>query len=98
MITVIDIESRKNAPIPQGTVRHILSPSNDKTRVEVARYELDSGKTHRIQPSERTQVVYVVEGQDAEVNFSTAGKAATYMAQRGSGVYLEPNEEAFIKA
>ncbi len=98
MITVIDTTGRKSTPIPEGTVRHILTPSDDKTRVEVARYELDSGKTHRIPPSERTQVVYVMEGKDAEVTFSTAGKAATYRAQRGCGVYLEPNEEAVIKA
>ena len=98
MITVIDTTSRKSTPIPEGTVRHILTPSNDKTRVEVARYEVDSGKTHRIPHSERTQVVYVMEGNGAEVTFSTAGKAATYTAQRGCGVYLEPNEEAVIKA
>src|SRR5580704_5741305 len=98
MITVIDIESRRNTPIPEGTVRHILTPSNDRTRVEVARYEVDSGKTHRIQPAERTQVVYVMEGKDAEVNLIAAGKAATCTAQRGCGVYLEPKEEADIKA
>jgi len=39
-------------------------------------------------------VVYITEGKDAEVSF----KAATYTGQRGCGVYLEPNEEAVIKA
>jgi len=94
MITVIDIKNRKHTPIPEGAVRHILTPSKDNTRVEVASYEVDSGKVHRVPPSERTRVVYVMEGKDAEVNFSTA----TYTVKRGCGVYLEPNEEAVIKA
>jgi mannose-6-phosphate isomerase-like protein (cupin superfamily) len=98
MITVIETKGRKITPIPEGTVRQILTPSNDKTRVEVARYDVDSGKTHRIPLSEQTQVVYVTEGKGAEVTLGAAGKAVTYTAQRGCGVYLEPNEEAVIKA
>src|SRR5437879_709360 len=70
MITVIDTNTRKSTPIPEGTVRHILTPSSDKTMVEVARYEMASGKTYRIPPSERTQVVYMMEGKDAEITFS----------------------------
>jgi len=98
MITIIDTTSRKSTPIPEGTVRPILTPSNDKTRVEVAKYEVASGKTHRIPSSDRTQVVYILEGQGAEVTFSKAGKATVHTGQRGSGVYLEPSEEAAIKA
>lgn len=98
MITVIDTNSRKATAIPEGTVWHILTPSADQTRVEVSRYEVDAGKAHRIPASERTQVAYIVGGRDAEVTYSAAGKATTYPAQRGCGVYLEPNEEAVIKA
>jgi mannose-6-phosphate isomerase-like protein (cupin superfamily) len=98
MITVIDTTKRKSAPIPEGTVRHILTPSDDKTRVEVSRYEVDTGKTHRIPPSERTQVVYITEGKGAEATLNQGGKATTYAAQRGCGLYLEPAEEAVIKA
>jgi len=94
MITVIDIKSCKHTPIPEGTVRRILTPSKDNTRVDVASYDVDSGKIHRITSSERTQVAYVMEGKDAEVNFGTA----TYTVQRGCGIYLEPNEEAVVKA
>jgi hypothetical protein len=72
MITAIDTTARKNTPLPEGTVRHIPTPSKEKTRVEVSRYEVDSGKTHRTAPSERTQVVYVMEGKDAEFTFTTA--------------------------
>jgi mannose-6-phosphate isomerase-like protein (cupin superfamily) len=98
MITVIDTINQKNTPVPEGAVRHILTPSNDKTRVEVARYEVDKGKTHHIRPSEQTQVVYVLEGTGAEISFSTGGKSTAHVAQRGCGVYLEPGEETSIKA
>jgi mannose-6-phosphate isomerase-like protein (cupin superfamily) len=98
MITVIDTKSRKSTPIPEGTVRHILTPSGDKTTVDVATYEVEPGKTHRIPPSERTQVVYILEGQGAEVAFTTANKTVVHPGQRRCGVYLEPNEEAVIKA
>jgi mannose-6-phosphate isomerase-like protein (cupin superfamily) len=98
MITVIDTTSRKATSIPEGTAQPILTPSNDKTRVEVAKYQVAAGKMHRLAPSERTQVVYLMEGKDAEVTFTKAGKSAVYPAHRRSGVYLEPNEEAVIKA
>src|SRR5580765_5584814 len=98
MITIIDTTSRKSTPIPEGTVRPILTQSNDKTRVEVIKYEVASGKTHRVPPSDRTQVVYILEGKGAEVTFTKAGQSAVHTGQRGSGVYLEPTEEAAIKA
>jgi mannose-6-phosphate isomerase-like protein (cupin superfamily) len=98
MITVIDTTSRKGTPTPEGTVQQILTPSSDKTRVEVAKHEVAAGKTHRVPRSERTQVAYILEGKDAEVTFTKGGKSTTNLAQRRSGVYLEPNEEAVIKA
>jgi mannose-6-phosphate isomerase-like protein (cupin superfamily) len=98
MITVIDTKSRKTTPIPEGTAQHILTPSTDKTSVEVATYNVEAGKIHRVAPSERTQVVYIMEGKDAEITFTKAGKTTVHKAERRSGVYLEPNEEAVIKA
>ncbi len=98
MITVIDTTSRKSNPIPEGTVRPILTPSNDKTRVEVAKYEVAAGKTHSIAASDRTQVIYILEGTGAEVTFKKSGDNTVHTGQRGSGVYLEPTEEATIKA
>jgi mannose-6-phosphate isomerase-like protein (cupin superfamily) len=98
MITIIDTAARQSAPIPEGSVRQILTPSSDKTMVEVARYEVAAGRTHRVAPSERTQVVYVMEGNGAEVIFTKAGNATVHTANRRSGVYLEPGEEAVIKA
>lgn len=97
MITVIDSTRKQKTPTAAGTVRHVLTSPNDKTRVEVARHEIEAGKTHHVAPSERTQVVYVEHG-DAEITLTAAGKSATHKAQRGCGVYLEPKEEASIKA
>jgi mannose-6-phosphate isomerase-like protein (cupin superfamily) len=94
MITVIDTTTRKSTPIPEGTVRHILTPANDKTMVEVASYEVAAGKAFRIPPSERTQVFYISEGKDAVITY----QGAAYPAPRRSGVYLEPKEEAVIQA
>src|ERR1700722_1914541 len=99
MITIIDTKSLKSNPIPEGTVENILSPSHDKTMGEVAKYEVAAGKTHHVaSSSDRTQVTYIMEGKDAEIALTQGGKASVYPAQRRHGVYLEPNEEATIKA
>lgn len=98
MITIIDTTSRASMPIPEGSVQHILTQSNDKTRVEVIKYEVGAGKTHRVAASDRTQVIYILHGTGAEVSFTQAGKTSVHTGQRGSGVYLEPSEEAAIKA
>lgn len=98
MITIIDTNSRAKTPIPEGSAQHFLSSSNDKTRVEVAKYEVAAGKTLRVAPSERTQVIYILHGKGAEVSFTKAGKTTAHTGERGSGVYLEPSEEASLKA
>ena len=98
MITVIDTLSTASTPLPEGSVRKILPSSGEKTSVEVARYEVAAGKTHRVGASGRTQVVYIMEGSGAEVTHTRAGKSTVHTAQRRSGVYLEPGEEAAFKA
>jgi mannose-6-phosphate isomerase-like protein (cupin superfamily) len=98
VITVIDTTKRSRTPISEGNLRKILTPSDDATKVQVAIEEVDPGKTCRIPPSDKTQAVYIMEGKDAEVTFTKAGKSTVHSAQRRSGVYLEPSEEATIKA
>lgn len=97
MITVIDTNSRGLSPIAEGTVRHILTSANDKTRVEVAKYEVGAGKTLRVAASDRSQVFYISEG-NAEITLIAGGKSSTHAAHSGCGVYLEPQEEAVFKA
>lgn len=98
MITEIKVSSRAKKPVAEGNVRKILTPSENSERVEVAIKEVEPGKTCRIAPSDKTQVAYILEGKDAEVTYTGAGKTTTHKAQRRSGVYLEPAEKAEIKA
>ncbi|MBI3049473.1 MAG: cupin domain-containing protein [Acidobacteria bacterium] len=98
MIRVIDLETKTRTPILEGHVRNILVPSEDGTRVHVAVKEVNPGKTCRLAPSDRTQVVYILEGKDGRVTHTRAGTTAEYAAQRRTGVYLEPSEEATVTA
>lgn len=98
MIKIIDIGSKTNAPAPEGHVRQVLSPGEDGTRVEVTMRSVNAGKTYRLRRSDRTQVAYILEGSNATVAHTTAGHTSEQTAQRRSGVYLEPGEEAAMTA
>src|SRR5262245_49237411 len=98
MITVIDIPSKTNAQTAAGHVRKVLSPSDDGTRVAVAVQEVDAGKSFHLARSDRTQVAYILEGADATLTHTSAGKASEYKTQRRAGVYLEPGDEATVAA
>jgi mannose-6-phosphate isomerase-like protein (cupin superfamily) len=98
MIKVIDIESPTRVPVAEGHVRNILGPSDQGTRVQVAIEDVDPGKTCRLVASDRTQVAYLLDGKDAKVTHTTAGKTSEYTAQRRAGVYVEPGEEATVTA
>jgi mannose-6-phosphate isomerase-like protein (cupin superfamily) len=97
MITVIETAHKKSAPIAEGTVLQVLSAVEHKTRVEVSKYEVEAGKALRIPKSDRTQVIYVSEG-NAEITLTSDGKSATHAGHPGCGVYLEPQEEAVFQS
>jgi mannose-6-phosphate isomerase-like protein (cupin superfamily) len=98
MITVIDTLNAPSTPIPVGTARQVLPSANQKTNVAVSRCDVAAGKTYQVAASDRSQVVYILEGKDADITVTLGGKTATHKAQRRSGVYLEPKEEASITA
>ncbi|HEY7441513.1 MAG TPA: cupin domain-containing protein [Vicinamibacterales bacterium] len=98
MIKVIDIESQPRIPVAEGHVRQILGSSHEGTRVQIAVEEVNPGKTCRLSHSDRTQVAYILEGKDAKITHTAAGKTADYPAGRRTGVYLEPGEEALVTA
>jgi mannose-6-phosphate isomerase-like protein (cupin superfamily) len=98
MIKVIDTEKKPRLPVAEGQVRNILGPSEERTRVQVAIENVDAGKTCHIALSDRTQVAYILEGQNAKVTHKSAGKTAEHTAQRRAGLYLEPGEEATVAA
>ena len=98
MIKVINAESKARTSTPAGHVKHILAPSEDGTRVHLAIEEVDPGKTRRFAASDRTQIVYILEGKDARIAHTQAGATTDHVAQRRMGVYLEPSEEAEVTA
>lgn len=98
MITVLNIDSKPRIPVAEGHIRNVLSPSDDGTRVHVAFENVDPAKTCHLMPSDRTQVVYILEGRDAAVTHTAAGQTSEYAAQRREGVYLEPGEEVTVTA
>ena len=98
MIRVINIADKASTPIPEGRARNVLGPAEENTRVEVTVREVDPGKSCRLARSAKTQVVYLLEGKDAKLTHSVAGKTSEYTAQRRSGIYLEPGEEATVSA
>jgi mannose-6-phosphate isomerase-like protein (cupin superfamily) len=98
MIKVIDIESRPRVAVAEGQIRSVLGPSDEGTRVVVAVENVDAGKTCRLGRSDRTQVAYILEGKDATIAHTVAGKSSERTVQRRTGIYLEPGEEAAITA
>jgi len=98
MIKVIDVESKANTSNAAGRVRNILGAGDGGTRVQAAIAEVDPGKSYPLAVSDRTQVVYILEGTDAKVTYTTAGRKSERTAQRRMGVYLEPGEEAVVSA
>ena len=97
MIKVIDI-AKTGTPTPEGQVRTVLGPSETGTRVEVALKDVDPGKTCRLGRSEKTQVAYILEGTDATLTHTASGGTTEHKAQRRTGVYVEPGEEATVTA
>jgi mannose-6-phosphate isomerase-like protein (cupin superfamily) len=97
MITVIDIPSRTSTPIPAGRMRTVLAPTEHATRAEVAVIEVEPGRTHQLGRSDRTRVAYVLEGE-ASLTHTSDGTTAEHNAQRRTGIYLEPGEEATVTA
>ena len=98
MIKIINADSKARTSTGEGHVRRVLGTPEDATRVRVELYEVDAGKTFRLAPSDRTQVVYILEGKDVKITHKKAGGSADHQAQRRNGVYLEPSEEATVTA
>lgn len=98
MITVIGIQDKSRAATDDGHVRNILCPSEDQTRVAVAVREVDAGKTWRVTSSDKTQVVYVLDGAGVAITHTCQGTTTHHTAARRAGMYLEPFEEATVTA
>jgi len=98
VIEVIDLAATEPQTIPEGTEREIVGSDDDGKRAYVAVLEIDPGQTLEVSPSDRTRVVYVLDGEGAEIKHKAGSETETYSALRRSGVYLEPGEEAVVEA
>ena len=95
-ISVLDIGRRPKASTRDGRAWTVLSPAEDRTRVEVAFREIDGGRTHQISSGDRTQVAYLIDGADITLTHTTSGGTTSHAAGAHCGVYLEPGEDATI--
>jgi mannose-6-phosphate isomerase-like protein (cupin superfamily) len=98
VIKIINSGTKAGTAAGAGTVRGILGPAEEGTRVRVAIQDVEAGKTHRLAPSVQTQVAYVLEGSGARATHTVAGQAQEHPLPRRSGIYLEPGEEAALAA
>ena len=96
MIKIINIGTRTPTPDAAGTVRGVLGPVEEGTRVRVAIQDVEAGKIHRLAPSDHTQVAYVLEGAGARATHSIGGQVQEVPLPRRAGIYLEPGEDASI--
>jgi quercetin dioxygenase-like cupin family protein len=98
MIKIINVETSAATAAPAGRARGVLGAAEAGTRAGVVIQEVDAGKSHRLASSDRTQVAYVLEGENARVTHLSGGQAQGHALPRRAGVYLEPGEEATIAA
>ena len=98
MIRVISIPAAPSARTDEGSVRTVLSNAGNGTRVEVSVRDIEPGQTCHLGASTQTRVAYLLEGKDVTVSHTRAGGTTNHSADRRSGLYLEPGEEARFTA
>jgi mannose-6-phosphate isomerase-like protein (cupin superfamily) len=98
MIKLIDVTAKPPKSTPEGQVATVLGPESDGTRVHVEFSTLDPHKALTFASSDQTQLVYVLDGDDARIAHTRGGQTADHAAGRRSGIYLEPGETATVEA
>jgi mannose-6-phosphate isomerase-like protein (cupin superfamily) len=98
MINIINTGNAVATTTAAGRTRGILGSAETGTRVTVAIQDVDAGATYRLAPSDRTQLAYVLEGQNAFVMHASRLQTQDDELPRRAGIYLEPGEEAVITA
>ena len=73
MIKRIDVTSQTSAPTPDGHVKR-PRPHGDWNQGVGRSRRVDPGKTYRVPRTQKTQVAYVLEGQDATITHTSGGK------------------------
>src|SRR5687768_6154373 len=98
MIRILNIGNATATEAAAGRARGILGPAETGTRVSVAIQDVEAGSAYRLAPSDRTQLAYVLEGQNAFVMHASRLQTQDDELPWRAGVYLEPGEEAVITA
>ena len=98
MIKVINAESATKTPVAAGHLRSLLGPDEQGTRARVALQDVDAGKSYRLESGDRSQVLYVLDGDGAQLTYTAGGRSAQHSLPRRAGVYLEPGEAAAVAA
>jgi quercetin dioxygenase-like cupin family protein len=94
MLTFIDTNKLPRVKTPQGEVTEILNRhlAGAKNVLGMLRW-LKSGEKFKAEPSERHQLIYLMEGKGS-INLENKD----YEVAKGAGVYLGPSETATIQA
>jgi quercetin dioxygenase-like cupin family protein len=94
MLTFIDTNKLPRVKTPQGEVTEILNRhlAGAKNVLGMLRW-LKSGEKFKAEPSERHQLIYLMEGKGS-INLENKD----YEVSKGAGVYLGPSETATIQA
>jgi quercetin dioxygenase-like cupin family protein len=92
--TIIDTNNRRKDSTSAGTVRQIITSDDRAKDVRAAIYEIEPAKSVEFDSGNRSHLLYVLEGEGGQFSF----KGGTHVAQRGTGVYLEPGEKTAISA
>ena len=98
MIRVISIPDAPSTRTEEGSTRTVLSRAGDGTRVEVSVRDINPGRTLHLGASSQTRVAYLLEGKDVTLSHTRAGTTTNHRADRRSGLYLEPGEDATFNA
>ena len=98
MIKVISTTSTARTPVAGGQLRSVLGPSEEGTRVRAAILDVEAGTTSEVAASDRTQLLYVLDGEGAHLTYTSGGGSEAHALPRRAGVYLEPGEAAAVTA
>jgi mannose-6-phosphate isomerase-like protein (cupin superfamily) len=94
-INIINTATRKRIPTSAGTMREIITAEDSGAKdVRASIHDVEPNRTLEFNSSDRTHLVYIIEGSGAEFSF----KGEKYPAKKSTGLYLESGETASIMA
>jgi mannose-6-phosphate isomerase-like protein (cupin superfamily) len=94
-LNLIKTNDRERVPTAAGTMREIITARDAGARdVRAALHDVEPNKSLEVSAGSRAHLLYTIDGSGGQ--FSYKGK--TSPATKGTGVYLEPGEQASVSA